>query len=124
MAFEALVTVGGVALPEPSTYSANTATLVDSARNLQGKMVGAVVRQDVAKIDIGWNFLTPQQWADILTLFNNNFINSVRFYNQTTATYQTRLMYVSDRSSGMWRRNPTTYDVMGWTECRLALIEV
>ena len=52
MAINALVTVRGVPLPEPSTYSANTATLVDSARNVQGKMIGAVIRDDVAKVEL------------------------------------------------------------------------
>lgn len=40
----ALVTVAGVALPEPSTYNGNTSTLVDSARNTNGVVVGSVVR--------------------------------------------------------------------------------
>ena len=33
---EALVSIGGYALPEPSTYSAVTSTIVDSARNVSG----------------------------------------------------------------------------------------
>ena len=40
---EALVSVGGYGFPEPSTYNATTSTIVDSARNVQGKMVGSVV---------------------------------------------------------------------------------
>ena len=46
----ALVSIGGFDFPEPSTYNATTSTIVDSARNIQGKVVGDVVRHDVVKI--------------------------------------------------------------------------
>lgn len=119
-----LVTVAGTPLPEPSEYSASTSTLVDSARNVEGKVVGSVVRSDVAKIELKWRYLTAQQWASVLSLFTNNFYNSVTFFNQATASYTTRDMYVGDRNAGMWRRNPETGAVMGFTECSLSLIEV
>ena len=121
---EALVSIGGYNLPEPSTYSAVTSTIVDSARNVSGYVVGAVVRSDVAKIELTWKYLTAQQWATILSLFTGSFYNTVRFYNQATANYDIRTMYVSDRQAGMWRRNPMTGGVMGWTNCSLSLVEV
>ncbi len=124
----ALVTVAGVALPEPSTYSGLTATVVDSARNAEGRMVGAVIRDDVAKVELSWSYLTAAQWSSILKLFTTasggRFANPVRFYNQTTANYAVREMYVSDRSAGMWRRNASTDEVAGFTNCSLSLIEV
>lgn len=120
----ALVTIAGYELPEPSTYSANTATLVDSARNVQGVVIGSVIRNDVAKVELSWRYLTVEQWARILSLFNKSFYNSVTFFNQSTGTYTTRQMYVSDRTAGIWRRHPVTKEVMGWTECRISLIEV
>jgi hypothetical protein len=128
MAINALVTVSGVALPEPSTYSANTGTLVDSARNVQGRMIGSVIRDDVAKVEMSWRYLTVEQWALIGKLFKQSsggsFINEVTFFDQTEGTYVTREMYVSDRKSAMWRRNPDTGAVMGWTDCKLSLVEV
>ena len=120
----ALVTVAGYEMPEPSEYSANTATLVDSARNVNGYVVGSVIRNDVAKVELKWRYLTAAQWAKILSLFNRSFYNSVTFYNQSTGDYTTREMYVGDRSAGMWRRHPETGAVMGWTECSLSLVEV
>lgn len=119
-----LVTVAGIPLPEPSEYSANTSTIVDSGRNVQGYVIGAVVRHDVAKVELKWRYLTAQQWADVLSLFTDNFYNEVKFFNQATAGYTTRQMYVGDRSAGMWRRHPTTGEVMGFTDCKLALVEV
>lgn len=120
----ALVTIAGYELPEPSEYSASTSTLVDSARNVSGYVIGSVVRSDVAKVELKWRYLTAQQWANILSLFTRNFYNDVRFYNQATASYTTRQMYVGDRSAGIWRRNPSTGEVMGWTDCSLSLVEV
>ena len=128
MAINALVTVAGVALPEPSTYSGNTSTLVDSARNVEGVMIGSVIRDDVAKVEMTWRYLTVQQWAGINRLFKQSaggaFINDVTFFDQAAGGYETRQMYVNDRKAGMWRRNPETGEVMGWTECSLSLIEV
>ena len=120
----ALVSIGGFEFPEPSSYSATTSTIVDSARNVSGYVVGAVVRHDVAKVELSWKYLTAGQWATILSLFTNSFYNDVRFLNQATNSYTTRTMYVSDRTAGMWRRHPTTGEVMGWTDCALSLIEV
>lgn len=120
---EALVSIGGYNLPEPSTYSATTATIVDSARNVNGYTVGSVVRHDVAKVELSWKYLTAQQWATILSLFTSSFYNDVRFYNQATANYDVRTMYVSDRTAGMWRRHPETGEIMGWTSCSLSLVE-
>ena len=121
---EALVTIGGYELPEPSSYNAITSTIVDSGRNVEGKVVGSVVRSDVAKIELSWKYLTAQQWADILSLFTYSFYNETRFMNQATNNYDVRTMYVSDRSAGMWRRHPETGEIMGYTNCSLSLVEV
>lgn len=121
---EALVSVGGYNFPEPATYSATTSTIVDSARNVQGKMCGSVVRSDVAKIELTWRYLTVRDWANILSLFSSSFFNDVRFFCQTTGNYDVRRMYVGDRQAGMWRRHPETGEIMGWTDCSLSLVEV
>jgi hypothetical protein len=120
----ALLTIGGSQLPEPSEYSASTSTLVDSARNVNGYVIGAVVRSDVAKVEVKWRYLTAAQWAEVLSLFTHNFYNEVTFYNQSTGSYVTREMYVGDRKAGMWRRHPSTGEILGWTDCSLSLIEV
>ena len=120
----ALVSIGGFDFPEPSTYNATTSTIVDSARNVSGHVVGSVVRNDVAKIEMSWKYLTARQWANILSLFTDSFYNDVRFLNQATNSYTTRTMYVSDRNAAMWRRDPRTGEVMGYTGCSLSLVEV
>ena len=128
MAFKALVTVGEFDFPEPSTYKGNTSTLVDSARNAQGKVVGAVIRDDVGKVEMSWKYLTVKQWADILKCFSiargGKFYNNVTFFCQDTGDWTTREMYVSDRSADMFRRDPKTGEVLGYTGCALSLVEV
>lgn len=123
-----LITVSGVPLPEPSTYSGSTATAVDTARNVLGYMVGAVVRDDMAKVEVSWSYLTVAQWSNILKLFSvkhgGEFVNDVKFFDQTSGGYVTRKMYVSDRTAGMWRRDSNTGAVLGFTGCALSLVEV
>ena len=128
MAFRALVTVGDYDFPEPSTYNANTSTLVDSGRNVQGKMVGSVIRDDVAKIEISWRYLTVQDWARIQQCFRQSaggkFINLVTFFDQRVGGWVTKEMYISDRKASVFRRDPNTGDLLGWVEPSLSLIEV
>ena len=97
---------------------------MDSARNVSGYVVGSVVRNDVAKVELSWKYLTVQQWASILSLFSASFYNEVTFYHQVTAGYTTRTMYLSDKTAVMWRRDPSTGNVLGWTGCSLSLVEV
>ena len=128
MSIKALVSVGGYNFPEPSSYSGNTSTLVDSARNAQGVVVGAVIRDDVGKVEMSWKYLTVKQWADILKCFSiargGNFYNDVTFFCQDIGDWTTRQMYVSDRKADMFRRHPETGDVLGYTDCSLSLVEV
>ena len=118
-----LVYVNGIALPPSSTYSANTATLVDSARNAEGKMVGSVIRDNVAKIELTWNFLSNEDWANILAKFTGSFENDVRFFDQATAGWVTKKMYVSDRNASIPFCDPRTGLPRGWIGARLSLIE-
>ena len=128
MAFRALVTVGGYDFPEPSAYSANTSTLVDSSRNVEGRMVGSVIRDDISKVEISWKYLTVEQWARIQKCFRQSaggkFINTVTFFDQSAGGWVTKEMYVGDRKANVFRRDPKTGDLLGWVDPSLSLIEV
>lgn len=126
---KALVTVGSTALPTPSSYVGLTSTLVDSGRNTEGVMIGAVIREDVGKVEMSWNYLTVDQWSSILknfsSVFNGSFIQNVTFFDQVRADWITRKMYVSDRtSSGLIQLDPVTGTPRGWKNPKLSLIEV
>lgn len=128
MSFKALVSVGGYDFPEPSTYSGNTATIVDSARNAQGRVIGAVIRDDVGKVEMSWKYLTVEQWANILKCFSivrgGSFYNNVTFFCQDIGGWTTRQMYVSDRTANVFRRDPKNGEIIGYTDCALSLVEV
>lgn len=124
----ALVSIGGFDFPEPSEYSGTTATLVDSGRNTEGKMIGAVVRDDIGKIELKWRYLTIEQWAAILAKFSikrgGSFTNEVTFFCQDSASWETRTMYINDRKASIFRRDPETGYVIGYKDPALSLIEV
>lgn len=91
-------------------------------------MIGSVIRDDVAKVTLSWAYLTVADWARIQKCFKQSaggkFINAVTFFDQSEGGWITREMYVSDRAAGMWRRDPESGDVLGWTNCTLSLVEV
>ncbi len=122
-----LIQIGGVDIPMPASYNASTSTIVDSGRNVDARMIGSVIRDDVAKIELGWKLLTTEQWSMILKLFNiaydGKFVNEVRFFNQTTGDYETRTMYVSDKKAGLFKLDESG-NVVGWLGCKFSLIEV
>ena len=124
---KALVTVNGYNFPSPSTYSATTSTIVDSARNVKGYIIGAVIRDDVAKISMTWNFISAQNWANIMKCFSPTrggaFYNDVTFFLSDTNSWVTREMYVSDRNASIFLRNKDG-SIKGYTGASLNLIEV
>lgn len=120
-----LVGSGHTLIPKtPSSYSSNSATLVDSARNVQGYIVSTVIRENVAKVELGWKYMTVNEWSELCTFFANNFEFTCTFFNQDTGTYDTRTMYCGDRNASMFRQDDKTGAVVGWTDCKVSLIEV
>lgn len=117
-----------VDLPEPSSYSSSTSTVIDSGTSVSGHLLGGIVRDSVAKVSLSWNYLCAEKWAEINALFKDGggkprYVNRVRFFDQTTNDWSEREMYVSDRSAGMWRRD-LAGNVCGWLDCKLELTEV
>lgn len=122
-----MVTIAGKAIPEPSKYSGTTSTVVDSARNTQAQWVGSVIRDDMGKVDMTWNYISAEDWAATLRLFSikqgGSFTNPVTFFCQDTNSWETRTMYVSDRTADVFLRRADG-SIRGYTGARLALIEV
>lgn len=123
-----LVTVAGTPIyPDPWTYNATTSTIVDSARNVEGKMIGAIIRDSIAKIEMTWQYISAEDWANILKLFNESlgghFINDVTFYNQDLNDWETREFYVSDKTAQIFLRRDDG-SIRGYTNPRIALIQV
>lgn len=87
-----------------------------------------MIRDDVGKVELEWNFLTIEQWRDILRKFSikngGSFTNQVTFFCQDSAEWETREMYVNDRKANVFRRDPKTGDIIGYKGPKLSLIEV
>ena len=105
----------------PSGYSATTSTMVDKGTSVSGKVLGSVVRHDVVQIALSWNYLSAENWASLVGMFQTNYELPVHFFNQTRNTWDTRNMYISDRSAGMYRQIGRE---IGWSGCSLSLTEV
>ena len=126
--FRPLVTIGNYEMPTPSDYVGTETTIVDAARNTSGVMVGAVVRESVAKVELSYKFLPVDKYSEILKLFNTayggNFYNDVTFFNQLTNDWTTRKMYVGDRgSSGAFILDDDGRP-KGYKDIKISLVEV
>lgn len=125
---KALVKIRDYNLPTPSSYIGLTADLVDSARNTEGYMIGSVIREDVAKVEVTYNYLTVAQWSTILKMFKASaggaFVNPVEFFDQVTGDWVTRNMYVGDRTTAGMFRLDASGNPVGWENPKLQLIEV
>lgn len=127
LAFKALVSIGDYDFPAPSTYSGTTATLVDSARNTKGYVIGSVIREDIGKVEMSWLFISTADWKNILSQFSSvrggAFYQDVTFFCQDIGGWTTRRMYVSDRTASIFKRDETGA-IIGYVDASLSLVEV
>lgn len=81
----------------------------------------------MAKVEMTWRYISAEDWSMILKLFfskyGGSFVNPVTFFNQVTNDWETRSMYVSDRTAGIFLRDKNG-NIRGYTDTRLALVEV
>ena len=120
------ITVAGYPYPDPSEYEANTATFVDAGRNVNGVTIGAVIREDVAKVSMKWNFVRADEWAKMLQKwskkFGGSFYSKVEFFNQDTNNWETRTFYVNDRKASVYLRDKAG-KILGYKNPSMNLIE-
>lgn len=99
MAEEIMLTVDGVSLPCPSTFSWG---LQDVSAGESGRTDDALMHKNrVAqkrKIGLGWNGKNWQETARIMQAFNPEYIN-VTYPDMLDGKYETRTFYVGDRSA-------------------------
>jgi len=119
---DTLITVDGTTLPTPSRYYGEVSDIVDSGRNANGVIVSDVVRYNVGKVYLEWNFLKPSKLSDILQLFNRTFVHTVKYLDCVTNTYVTKQMYVGNRNSGDLKTSDGK--IIGYADVKFNLIEV
>ncbi len=75
------------------------ATIVDSARNTKGVVVGQKIGRDQQKLDdLEWAYLSAEMWSQILKEFDNFFV-TVTYPDMVNNTWTTRKMYPGDRTA-------------------------
>ncbi len=91
----ALITIGNVALPEPTSYAVSFSDIdsSDTGRTENGVMYRDRIRQGVAKIQASWEMLTQTECDIILNAVTPDSFTVTYFGGSATAT-----MYAGDRS--------------------------
>lgn len=99
MAREIMITVDGVAMPCPSTFSWG---LQDISAAESGRTDDTIMHKNRVgqkrKISLAWVAKDWQTTARIMRAFNPEYIN-VRYPDMLSGSYQTRTFYVGDRSA-------------------------
>ena len=121
-----LLKIGNYTPPCPSDYVGTTSTIVDNGRNVNGVVVGAVVREDVPAVDVTYNYITCEDWSNILKQFSSNFggrfYQTVTFFDQLSNSKVTRVMYVADRVTGGLHMLNENGKPQGWKDAKLSLV--
>lgn len=118
------ITIAGIPIPNPnySSMMQTVATLVNSGRNADGQFIGQKLGRDQSKIELQWDYLTAEEWAAILSIFDRNFVNEVTFFDMVSQRFITREMYVGDRTGRPF--NPDQLmNPRAWLECKANLVD-
>lgn len=117
--------INDVPFPYPDKDSGlqSVQTIVDSARNANGIMVGERIGRDMGKIELTWSVLTPETWSEMLKLFGN-FTFNLRYLDMVTNDWVTRTFYVGDRSAQPFMCDPETGRPKYYLNCKANVIDV
>lgn len=100
------------------------ATIVDSARNANGVVVGQKVGRDQQKLNsLRWAYLDAATWSAILKEFENFFV-TVTYPDMVNNAWTTRKMYPGDRSAKPLHVDPETGLPLDYVDCKVNLIDV
>lgn len=98
-----ILTIGGVVLPAPMTYSVEYSDLdsPNTGRSEDGLLHRVRVRSEIAKIKVGWKQLTTEKANIILNAIASESL-SVTYY---FGTQKTATMYAGNKSCELIRVN-------------------
>ena len=92
-----------------------------------GKVIGAVVREDVGAVDVTFAYISVGVWAKILQQFDRKYGGSfyqwVTFFDQVSAKETTRKMYVGDRTTAGMHLLDKNGKPQAWLGAKLQLVE-
>lgn len=119
------ITINGIELPQPSRgLGLHIATLVDSARNSRGEVIGQKIGRDQQKIEnVEWKVLSAAEWGRILQILDANFYSEVKYVDMVTGRWTTRRMYCGDRTAKVFKVDPQTGLPTMYSECKVNFID-
>ena len=119
------IQINGHPYPQPRRgLKMLTATIVDSARNANGVVIGQKVGRDQQKLDnLYWGYMDATTWSSLLQEFENSFFVTVTYPDMVTGTWTTRKMYPGDRTAEpLWLDEETGLPT-GYINCKVNLID-
>lgn len=121
----AFITIAGKWFPWPRWGSGlqTQTTLVSEGRNAEGVIISQRVGRDQSKIELEWAVMDAKKWAELLQIFEDQFINSVSYYDMAKGKIITRNMYVSDRTASPLKVDPATGAWLEVKDCKLNLVD-
>lgn len=99
------------------------ATMVDQARTADGIVRGSVIAR-ANKIELKWAVLTPETWASICSFFDNHFYFDAHYWDMAANAFQTKTMYVGDRSAQPFLIDDVTGKPLYYLNCEANIIGV
>ena len=122
----AFIRINGNSYPQPRRgLNLIVSTIVDSARNTNGVVVGQKVGRDQQKInDLEWAYLTAEQWSAILKEFDKGFYATVTYPDMVNNKWTTRKMYPGDRTATPFHIDENTGLPLDYLNCKVNIIDV
>lgn len=114
----ALLSINGVEVLAPTSYSVGIQEISKAERNANGLMIKDRIAVKV-KLEFSWNVISPSELTKILTLIDNNFF-TVTYLDPQANSNITKTFYAGDKTmQGMIFRN----GVMTWGGFKFNVIE-
>jgi len=122
----AFIRINGNSYPQPRRgLNLIVSTLVDSARNTNGVVVGQKVGRDQQKInDLEWGYLTAEEWSAILKEFDKGFYATITYPDMVNNRWTTRKMYPGDRTATPFHIDENTGLPLDYINCKVNIIDV
>lgn len=117
---------GGITiwLPNPDNPSAENliSTLVNSARNANGIVNAQKIGRDQEKTSMSWNFLSKEEWEELLRFWDENFFFKFTYYSRVKGHRITRVFYIGDRTDTPFDINESG-EPIAYRDCKANVVD-
>jgi len=116
--------INGVELPFPARgLIFERQQFVDSKRNALGQVVSQKIgRRQMKFSSLEWKHLTATQWRTIQNEIDK-FSGELRYWDNPSGAFITRKVYWGDESAEVYKINPTTGEILEFSNCKCNLVD-